>query len=331
MSQDEIICIGASAHDTHIYVNEAHTHRSATEHTTDLALPFGVKLNCQSLTHTIGGNAANVAVGLTRLGFKSFLITWIGQDDQGKFITSCLKKENIKTFATTLPTSNQSIILHCNAERTIIAHHPNHKYKISKDHDTNHIYLSSMGQGSEHIIANLLKQSQQGTLKTLAWNPGNYQINMGKKIIPLLKKTTILFLNKEEAILLQKTTNQNQESNHHHDHPIELLATKIQHLGPSIVIITDGKKGAWVSTNNTSHHIEASQVNAIDATGAGDAFAAAFYATYLRQGTTTECLRAGTHNSSSVIQQIGAQPGLLTAKELAHKIMTNTISVRQIP
>lgn len=332
MKQEEITCIGASAYDTHIYVHEAHTHHNTQEHTIDLSLPFGVKLNCESLTHTPGGNAANVAVGLARLGFHTNIITWIGKDNPGRVIEENLKKEKVHIKASAIPTSNQSIILHCNAERTILAHHEPHKYKITNKQAAPHIYLTSMGKGSEHILQEITQQIQKGNIKTCAWNPGNYQITLGKVILPLLKKITILFLNKEEAILLEKATDKININKFIQTNPsTEKLAKKIQNLGPQVVIITNGKRGAWVATSTITAYINSPPAKAIDTTGAGDAFAAAFYATYLRNGTITECLRAGTHNSISVIEQIGAQPGLLNAKELAHKIMTNNIPVRQIP
>ncbi len=326
---EKITCIGSSTIDTHVYVPEAHTHQHTNEHTTDLSLPFGVKLNCKSLTHTPGGNAANVAVGLSKLEFPTTLITWIGPDHQGKQIKDNLKTHKIHLKATTIPSSNQSIILHCNAERTILAHHEPHKYQLAINPQTPHIYLTSMGKGSEPILQYLTKKQHQKTIQTLAWNPGNYQLTLGKKILPLLQQTTILFLNKEEAMLLDKTIENN--TIHKQLNPsTEKLIQKIQNLGPKIVVITNGKKGAWVATSSLIAHIESPPAKSVDTTGAGDAFATAFYATYLRNGTITECLRAGTHNSISVIEQIGAQPGQLNAKELAHKIMTKHIPVRQI-
>jgi 2-dehydro-3-deoxygluconokinase len=49
-------------------------------------------------------------------------------------------------------------------------------------------------------------------------------------------------------------------------------------LGPSVVIVKQGGKGALAATRSAREHIPAHAVNAVDATGAGDTFAGAFLA-----------------------------------------------------
>jgi sugar/nucleoside kinase (ribokinase family) len=47
----------------------------------------------------------------------------------------------------------------------------------------------------------------------------------------------------------------------------------------------------------------------VDSTGAGDAFAAAFIAAELANGTPEACLRAGIEAGSRAVTTIGGQPG----------------------
>lgn len=55
-------------------------------------------------------------------------------------------------------------------------------------------------------------------------------------------------------------------------------------LGPSIVALKLGAAGCLVATRERREHIAAHPVEAVDSTGAGDAFAGAFHAEYLRTG-----------------------------------------------
>ncbi|MBX9721639.1 MAG: carbohydrate kinase family protein, partial [Candidatus Obscuribacterales bacterium] len=43
----------------------------------------------------LGGNAANVAVGLARLGLDSVILSRVGSDIHGEYLLQCLKREKV--------------------------------------------------------------------------------------------------------------------------------------------------------------------------------------------------------------------------------------------
>jgi len=92
-------------------------------------------------------------------------------------------------------------------------------------------------------------------------------------------------------------------------------------LGPKNVVITDGTNGSYaLDSDSNFFHQEIVASETVETTGAGDAYAAAFFAAFISNKPIQECMRWGALNSSSVIEHIGAQEGLLTLEEMEKKL-----------
>jgi ribokinase len=93
---------------------------------------------------------------------------------------------------------------------------------------------------------------------------------------------------------------------------------KIHQLGPKIIVITDGPKGAYASdgVNAWFMPIYPDPKAPISRTGAGDAFASTFVSALALGKSIEEALTWAPINSMSVVQYIGAQKGLLTLEQL---------------
>ena len=132
---------------------------------------------------------------------------------------------------------------------------------------------------------------------------------MGKeKLATLYAATEIIACNKEEAerILGCGETD------------IKTLLENMRALGPKIVLITDGPKGAYVfdGTEALSVPMYPDLKPPVDRTGAGDATTATFVAALALGKSIREALLWGPINSMSVVQEVGAQKGLLTRNAL---------------
>ncbi len=95
-------------------------------------------------------------------------------------------------------------------------------------------------------------------------------------------------------------------------------------LGPKIVVITDGPRGAYTFDGNEKWHMPMYPDPAppVDRTGAGDSFSSTFTAALALGKTIPEALSWGPINSMSVVQYIGAQRGLL-ARETLESFLAN--------
>ena len=121
-----------------------------------------------------------------------------------------------------------------------------------------------------------------------------------KKII---KNTDILIFNKEEAQLLVGKNSLNG------------LFKKIYRLGPSVVVITDGKKAVHAYDGKIKYTIKPHNIKIKETTGAGDAFASAFLAGMIKKKNIEFALKLGLANAESIITHIGTKNKLLRYNE----------------
>ena len=76
------------------------------------------------------------------------------------------------------------------------------------------------------------------------------------------------------------------------------------------------------------YHAPIRNVPVIERTGAGDAYSTGFLAGLLFGKDVTEAMRWGSANATSVIGKIGAQPGLLTKKQMHDVLDAHELSVK---
>ncbi len=87
----------------------------------------------------------------------------------------------------------------------------------------------------------------------------------------------------------------------------------IQSLGPSAVVLTDGERGCWFSSGESVAFVPAFRVEAVEPTGAGDAFTAAIIARSLASAwapLTVEDVRYASAAGALATTRPGAWDGL---------------------
>jgi sugar/nucleoside kinase (ribokinase family) len=85
----------------------------------------------------------------------------------------------------------------------------------------------------------------------------------------------------------------------------EAAAKKLLDCGPKAVVITLGKKGAFIHTANLSCLVPPVPGKVMDTTGGGDTFMAGFLSEYLRSGDPLLSTQWGCATASCVIEQSG--------------------------
>jgi len=280
----------------------------------EMCLAAAEKVPSSGFTLTFGGNAANVAVGAARLGVKTATYTHVGNDAFGRAVLENFKKERVDASLIEVdkdqPT-NVNIVISFEGERTILSQHQPRSYEIPTVHAP-WVYFSSLAPGHDYFHKPFLNYIKHNRIK-LSFGPGSYQIKEGLKAYgSLLKVTEVLILNREEGGRLLKIKNSLKSER-------DLLA-RLHGLGPRIVVVTDGPNGAYASDGKEFIFQAATKIPAKERTGAGDAFSTGLTAALALGKTLKEALRWGTINAESVTQQVGAQAGLLRAKELEKRV-----------
>jgi ribokinase len=278
-----------------------------------IAFSYADKIPVRNLDFSVGGNAANNAVGTKRLGVNTGLVLTIGDDSTGLQIVEKLKKEDVDlTYVISQPAtlSNFNVAVTYNGERTIFTYHAPRSYEFPVQlPKLPWVYLTSMGESYRPFYNHIAEWLVKNPEVKLAFNPGSWQLRGGvNEIGNILKLSHIVFVNKQEA---EKLTNFEVK-----DNVTKELLLALSGLGPKVSVITDGGLGAYVFDGAKFLHCPVFPVDAYERTGAGDAFGSGFLAANLKQKTMEEALIWGTVNSASVIGYIGAQRGLLKEDDI---------------
>lgn len=316
----DLISIGDSVVDTFIPLSDALVEDIKGE--LMLCLKYGKKIPVGHSISLVAGNAANNAVGASRLKMKTAIYVNIGNDQEGQNIKDKLIKEGIDTsfviLNQDLPT-NHHVVLTFKGERTILVYHQPWKYILPDLDTTKWVYFTSLAPTFvESNIVNQVVNYLERVSARLVYNPGTFQIKSGVKKNPrLLSLTEVFIVNADEAkIILGYEASENI--------PVKKLLSSITDLGPKEAIITDGSNGSYGFDGEKFYHLGVFPAKLVESTGAGDAFSTGVLAGFFHKEELKEAMRWGASNAASVIEQIGPQAGLLTLEQMQEKLKENS-------
>lgn len=169
------------------------------------------------------------------------------------------------------------------------------------------LYISSMiGESWNTVVAHATSMAGK-----LAFNPSSYQACMGyEKLRVLTDRVSILVMNLEEACLYLGFDPQQ-----HHDGGE--LAQVLARMPGQTAIVTNGAQGVSVYTEGTIFTGKPmADIRIMEATGAGDAFAATYTACHIRGMAPEKAVHFAMTNAESVLQHKGAKEKLLSWPEL---------------
>jgi|SRR3989344_6458972 len=312
MNDFDVICLGDATIDIFLPLDSDNQNYKLNE--TEISFDLGDKFLADGYKLFLGGIASNVAVGLSRLGKKVALVTELGEDELSETILKKLKSENVSTELIKINGKAQTtlsvIIMSQKKHILFVAHNlKEHQFNLANS-NFSWLFLTSLGNKWEHAYENALTIADQKNIK-IAFAPGISQIQEGlNKLSKVLQKTEIIFLNKTEAEIILGKTNE-----------VRGLLKSLKELGPKTVVITDGTNGSFALDDKSNFfHQDIIAGETVETTGAGDAYAAAFFAAFISNKPIQECMRWGAISSSSVVQKVGAQEGLVSLSQMEERL-----------
>lgn len=322
----DFIAIGDTVVDEFIELKEARVSCDINHQDCTISMRWGDKVPYDSsvLVPAVG-NAANAAVSAARLGLSTGFVSNVGKDRFGEEILEILTKEGVDTKYIAvndgIPT-NHHYVLSYEAERTILIKHEEYPYIIPEElTPPKWMYLSSVGEHSETFHNELAKWLLEHRETKLAFQPGTFQIKMGKeKLAGLYAAAEVAAVNKEEAERILELG----------ETDIKKLLEKMRDLGPRVVLITDGPNGAYAFDGSKMLKVPMypDPFPPLNRTGAGDAMTSTFVAALALGKSLEDALLWGPVNSMSVVQHVGAQKGLLTRTALETHLENAPVSYR---
>lgn len=312
----DLFCIGDIVTEPFIRLKDATVHCKLDTEQCEICMRWGDKIPYDYFVLLPAvGNASNAAVAAARLGLSSALRAYVGQDRYGEDCLNVLKTEKVDTsFMVKDPSrpSNYHYVLWYETERTILVKHEQYDYRLPEiPTSTKWMYLSSLADNSLPYHESIAAWLKSNPATKLTFQPGTFQMKLGIEALKGIYERTELFVcNKEESerILGLASTMD-----------VKILLDGIHALGPRIVIITDDRKGAYARSAEGAYWFIPMYPDTrppFERTGAGDAFASSVTSALALGLPLEEALLWGPINSMCVVQEVGAQKGLLTRAQL---------------
>lgn len=225
-----------------------------------------------------GGKGANQAVMAARLGAEVRMVTRIGHGVFADGIRSNFAREGIGlefVLSTNAYPTGVAAIMVDDAARNCILIHPGANQALTKADVT---AAAAAFAGVDFVLAQL-ETPQEATLEAFRLartagvrtllNPAPAASNVSE----ILALTDVCVPNEHELAVLVDDPSANLEASAH----------ALRRLGPPTVIVTLGERGALLATAAGTSVVPAPRVDAIDSSGAGDAFIGAL-AVFLTEG-----------------------------------------------
>jgi sugar/nucleoside kinase (ribokinase family) len=276
---------------------------------------------------TIGSSSAITACAAARLGLRVAMVGVVGDDVFGRFMTASLRERGVDVsairVAEDLPTG-ASVVLSDGRDRAILTARGTISSVSALDipprllERARHLHIGSwfLQDGLRPDAAGLLARASEAGVTTSVdpnWDPAGA---WDGGLRALLTALDVLFLNEEElrrivgvmdvdeaAVMLARLGRRGREGAG--DLPRPLVAVKC------------GAAGALVaSADGVLARVGAYPVEAIDTTGAGDTFDAAFLAARLDGAGPADALRAGAVAGALATTTLGGTEGQPTSSDL---------------
>jgi len=337
----DVITIGSATGDAFIETDDANIVSVATKNSKKdfMSYPYGHKIEINGFKTACGGGAVNTACNFAKLGLKTSTIIKIGKDSISTDIKNILTEYGISAEAV-IEAENEItgfsvILVSFQGDRTVLAHRgPNATLKTSEiDFDaiknSKWLYIAPLNGESTEVLDEIAEFAENNNVN-MAINVGTSSIKRGEKYLKkILETAEVVLMNADEATMLTKIQirpdTKTEKFSKELIHPdIRKMLRKLKKTKAKIVVITDGKNGAYAFDGKTFYQCGEFPAAVVSTLGAGDAFASTFVSFLEKTEWDIEkSMLAASINSASVVEQFGAQDGLLTVSEILNKISEN--------
>lgn len=272
----------------------------------------------RKITISAGGSAANVAVGLSRLGIKSAFIGRIGTDEASRLILMKLSQEGVNVSQVKIIREAKlpkAVILVEGGEKRVITIADEKALSLTSPDEVAWDYVDMskiIYIGEVYIeVASAIASYAKAKGKTVIYRILTPFAEMGiEKLRGIISNSNHIIMNKVGWRKLIEKSGKNKLGK-----PSDLLD-----LGVESVIITKGGEGVDVYMGNKEIKIPSYKVKAIDTTGAGDAFSVGLIWAILNGYNIEKAAKIGNILAAISTTKIGAQNSMPKLKDVVELI-----------
>jgi len=248
-------------------------------------------------TRSGGGQAANTAHALARLGYRAAMVGRVGADDDGLYILKELAPAEARLVARDGDTGRVYVLLDENGERRNLvwpaandAFAPDDLPRRAPKARFAH-FTSFVGDGPLAAQLALLERLPADTEVT--FDPGEIYARKGvKRFLPILHRCAYLFATEKELEMLCGLS-------------LPESLDFLLNAGVGLVICKMGGRGARLVGRRVDLYVPPLPAEVVDVTGAGDLFAAGFFAGMIEQVGLASAGRLAAWAASRGIAGVG--------------------------
>jgi sugar/nucleoside kinase (ribokinase family) len=239
------------------------------------------------------GGAANRAVAAARLGAHTALVTELGDDPIGCIVARSLREEpNLDLrFAVQHPGYQIpiSVAITDGHDRSFVTYE--HAGHLPSWPETTPVRVAHVGLGRGPVPVEATHLRARGTVLVagVGWDPSG---QWSAEFLDHLEAVDVLIVNEVEALQYTRATTV--------EDALEILADAVE-----TAVITLGPGGAIAAHGTTRLRVPAIAVDAVDPTGAGDAFTAAFMVATAWQWELADRLRLSSACATCSVRGAG--------------------------
>lgn len=274
---------------------------------------------CDEIRPSIGGCAANTGIGLQRLGVQSAVIGKVGQDGFGDMVCNTLRAEGVDfsgvRFDAQAATSATMVTVRSDAERAFIHSVGANATMRPEDVDWSLMAEAKLLHIAGHFLMpgfdggpcrEVLQEAKNRGLLTSLDTAGHPTAAWPATLLPLVPLLDYMVPSYSEAAhCVPSEFSQSPQS----------VARYFRDEGAGIVALKMGEAGSYVLAGEQEWELPAYKVKAVDATGAGDAFAAGFLAGVVRGFALPKCAQLGNATGAFCVTRLGTVAGIRSMDE----------------
>lgn len=263
-----------------------------------------------------GGCAANTGVSLAKIGIKTAVIGKVGNDGFGDFLVQVLQKHGIDTRGVKRDekeaTSATMVMVHSDGERSFLHYIGANAALRLEDVDMDIVRQSKVlhvagalvmpGIDGEPTAELLRRAKEMGVITSFdtVWNTSSGWMQTVKPCLPYVD---YMIPSIEEAKMLTGK-----------EDPEDIAQVFLEH-GVKVVGLKMGERGCYIRTRDMKLAIPRYQVQAVDALGAGDAFAAGFLTGVVKGWDLEQTGRFANAVGALCVTALGATTGVRSLEE----------------
>jgi ribokinase len=260
-----------------------------------------------------GGKGANQAVALSLLGSPVTFLGCVGQDESGHRLINNLRESGVDTSSVHIeaatPTGTALIAVEESGENFICvyagANSKLDQEKVRKHAELDKVsaVIASLEIPLEPVDLVLELAHKRGITTVLNPAPARELTNR------IYQHVDFLIPNETELAQLSGLKVENLDD-------VRLASARLLTRGVKVVVSTLGTQGAYYYSETEQFHVPAISVQMVDATGAGDAFVAAFTSKITAGATSRQAVEFAALVGALTVTKPGAQNSLPSMEDV---------------